>query len=115
VDLAVLQRLLGELGDETVVASLVEMFATGTPDLLEGMRAAIDSADADEACRAAHTLKGSARTMGARHMAVLSGRLEQLTAKGSFEGASDLAELINESFAEARDALLAEVGQGAER
>ncbi len=65
IDESVLDDLSAELGDREIVMSLVETFL----DALGERRADISGADAAVAARQAHTLKSSARLLGANALA----------------------------------------------
>ena len=64
-------------GDESLLADLLAAFLQECPTLLEQARRAYDLGDASGLRRAAHTLKGSLRYLGAEPCAVLALELEQ--------------------------------------
>jgi HPt (histidine-containing phosphotransfer) domain-containing protein len=74
LDLAHLRRFT--LGDQSLEQEILELFITQAPITL----AALNSAGTDRDWRiAAHTLKGSARAVGARRVARLAERAEGLS------------------------------------
>lgn len=72
VDVAVLDGLVEELGDRSVVEGLVRTFLTE----LDARRSDVAGADSDLAARQAHTLKSSARLLGATALADLCSAAE---------------------------------------
>ena len=56
-------------GDEEFECDLVNTFLESAPGLIEELRTALESGDANTATRAAHTLKGSAKSIGANDFA----------------------------------------------
>jgi two-component system sensor histidine kinase/response regulator len=111
VDAAALERLRRDLGESDVLPQLVEIFVSHTPGRLDDLRSAIESGDTVETRKVAHALKGSAQTLAAARMAALCRDLELRAADDSLDGAPELGELIHAAFAEARDALQAELEQ----
>jgi GAF domain-containing protein/CheY-like chemotaxis protein/HPt (histidine-containing phosphotransfer) domain-containing protein len=77
VDAAVLDRLAESMGgDDAFVAELIEQFVADSPALVAAARTGLETGDAEEVRRAAHTLKSNAATMGANELADRSRRLE---------------------------------------
>jgi two-component system, sensor histidine kinase and response regulator len=109
VDMGALERLRTELGAGGILPQLVEIFTSQTPDRIHGLRAAVAAGDVVETRKAAHALKGSAQTLAAGRMAALCRDLELQARDGSLERAAELTELIDTAYAEARDALHAEL------
>ena len=102
LDEARLERMRSEYGD--MLGEFVSIFLSSTPPLLEELKRAASAADADAGKRAAHSLKGSCRTMGADFMATLAADLEQ-------SPATDPAELtrLEDAFARTGEVLQAQV------
>lgn len=99
VDVAVLDglRSLQAEGEPDLLSELIELFRTETPALVEAMEAAVAQGDPEKLWRAAHGLKGSSGTLGARRLASLSADLEKQGRSGSIDGAGRmLAELEQE-------------------
>lgn len=86
VDPSVLQTLADEIGSPEIVGSLVETFLGELEERVKAIQAGITSS-ADEACRAAHTLKGTAATMGAMELAEISGQIEHIFRSDTADGA----------------------------
>jgi len=64
-------------GDEEFIAELLGDFASQTPDLIEQIATAVAQGDAATVGAAAHTLKGSARAVGADEFAAIAFELEK--------------------------------------
>lgn len=86
LDTEVLDRLADELGSGEIVRDLVRTFLGE----LDARTSAIVSGDESVARRAAHTLKSSARMLGASQLADRCAKIEQ---DGMTEGVEQLAEL----------------------
>jgi PAS domain S-box-containing protein len=80
VDETALNQLSDEFSDRTVVADLVEAFLRELPSRAAAITSALEGDDSDALSRAAHTLKSSARLLGAGPLAA---RCEQLEARES--------------------------------
>ena len=78
VQTAVLAKLAGELGDRTIVVELVTSFLGELPKRGTAITAALDNGDSAAAGRAAHTLKSSARLLGADALADVCQEIEHL-------------------------------------
>jgi signal transduction histidine kinase/DNA-binding response OmpR family regulator len=90
IDRAVLADLGALLTNgEPVLRQLVATFLGEVPGRLAAIRDAIDHGDAAALRRAAHTLKGSSATLGARDAAVSCAALEACGASGSMRAARE--------------------------
>jgi HPt (histidine-containing phosphotransfer) domain-containing protein len=69
-------------GDQELLGELVELFLADCPRLLEEIRAAVESDDAEQLMRAAHTLKGSVSNFCASDAAEAAQKLESLGRAG---------------------------------
>ena len=98
VDNAVLDRLAESMGgDDAFVAELVEQFVADSPALVAAARTGLESGDAEEVRRAAHTLKSNAATMGANELADRSRRLELAAKAGDLgDGAASIDAVAQE-------------------
>src|ERR1700730_12569997 len=77
LDGTVFGKLVALEADEPgFLAELVGEFQEGARRRLAALHAALEAADASGLVFAAHSLRGSCATIGARRMAVLAGRLE---------------------------------------
>jgi PAS domain S-box-containing protein len=106
---AALDRLASSLGggDEgrEAVAELVDTFLEDAAALMAKLRGAVERRDAEEARRAAHTLKSNGATFGALSFSVLCRELETLGRHGELEAAPALLERAEEEWLRVRQAL----------
>lgn len=75
-------------GDREFEAELMQEFVSSTPTLLSDLERAIEKDDLAAAQMAAHTIKGSCRSLGAGAMAEPCLKIEQSAREGSLEGAT---------------------------
>jgi CheY-like chemotaxis protein len=102
---AVLARLAGEApgpaldaaaalayagGDRQLLGELLGIFLEDSPGHLQAVRNAVAGADPAALVRAAHTMNGSLRVLGAAAATARVGRLEALGREGQLEGAATL-------------------------
>lgn len=111
LDSAVLDRLRDSVGGE-FVTELVELFLDDAPVQLATLRGALERRDAEEARRAAHTLKSNGATFGADGFSETCRLLEESAKGGNLAGTD---ELLTRVEAEYRDvaAALAGLDRGA--
>jgi len=93
VDVAALQDLR-DLGDQEFVKEVVGMFLADIGGRIKAIEAATAAADASALKRAAHTLKGAARYVGANALAHTCSQLEELGDLGALDRASLLADQL---------------------
>ena len=75
-------------GDLDLLSELATIFMEEASELLIDMRRSIIGRDSKTLERLAHTMKGSARTLGAGAVAEVAFQLELHTREGSFSGAA---------------------------
>ena len=80
VDGAALVVLGDELGDRSIVADLIDTFLDELPGRIDGIVAAVEAGDADDAHKRVHTLTSSSRLLGASCLADVSREAELGTA-----------------------------------
>jgi HPt (histidine-containing phosphotransfer) domain-containing protein len=115
---------LDEVIDQGVLAGLRELQQEGEPDLLDeligafledaptrlaALREAATQEKAEDLGRAAHALKGSSGSLGAKRMVPICEELEALGRKGDLAHASGLLTRLEAEFERVREALIAEV------
>jgi CheY-like chemotaxis protein len=84
-------------GDDELVAELIALFRSDTPQLLDVIRAAASTRDARGLAAGAHKLLSSLAAFGATHACEMVRQLEQQGQQAQFERADDrLAELERE-------------------
>ena len=107
VDSAVLDELRESVGDDPVfLAELVDELLQDAPAQLESLRGAATSGDAAGAGRAAHTLKGNARTFGAGELASLCQEAETAAAAGDLDAVLSRLDEIEGEWRRVRAELL---------
>ena len=109
LDQAVVQRLRSEFGATGVLAELVDLFGSQTPERLTYMRNAIDGDNPAALRDHAHQLKGGCLTLAAAEMAELCDELEMSASEGSLTGAAERVDEIEAAFKQAQVALLREL------
>ena len=85
--------------DLELLEELLEIFEEDSQQHIDAMRAALNSSDADQFARSAHSLKGSSYNMSAVRLADISLELEKAGYEGSLDGLEDK---VNELEAELR-------------
>jgi HPt (histidine-containing phosphotransfer) domain-containing protein len=86
LDQRVLDDLLASVGgDRAFLAELIDELLDDAPRQLATLRAAVTAGDAESARRAAHTLKGNARTFGAAELASPCQEAEAAAAEGDLD------------------------------
>jgi two-component system sensor histidine kinase/response regulator len=91
------------------LAELVREFQQGVVRRLLAMRAAVEGGDGEALAFAAHSLRGSCGTIGARRMALIAGRLED-TPSAAPETVEPLLRQLEAEYEAVRHALDAAVG-----
>lgn len=76
VDVAVLDRLVQDFGDRSIVEDLVVTFLRELPSRGDALLETLSAGDSQTAKRAAHTLKSSARLLGALQLADMCQSIE---------------------------------------
>ena len=92
-----LLELMGSDGGEGLVAAY-DLFLTGIPARLARIDAALVEGRFDDAARAAHTLRGSAGSFGARRLGVLTTLVEQGCREQDRAGAARVVDEMGEEF-----------------
>src|SRR6266511_5847373 len=70
-------RAMQQAEEPDIVAELIDIFFQDTPSRLDGIRQALRQSDIQALEQAAHSLRGSCATIGARRMATLCLALEK--------------------------------------
>jgi CheY-like chemotaxis protein/HPt (histidine-containing phosphotransfer) domain-containing protein len=94
LDSRVIQELqnLGENEEPDFFFTIVDQFITDLPRHLEAIHLALDQQDSEALLKAAHTCKGSSRSIGATALADVSYELELIGREGKMERAAVLWE-----------------------
>jgi two-component system sensor histidine kinase/response regulator len=101
-------RALNQKGDGHLLEELIDSFIADAPRQFSIMREAIAESDAASLYRAAHLLKGSSGSLGARRLAELCDIIERHGRAGSVATAAGLLSVLEEEFTLVRQALEAE-------
>ena len=103
VDLERLPEISG--GDTEFEQELAGEYVNQAAELLQEIGEAAARGDVEAARRAAHTLKGSSQTIGARKVAGVAAEIEQLAAAGDLSAAAAGLDRARASLAAARQIL----------
>lgn len=81
VELDVLRSLAGAQveGEPDLIVELIDLYAEDSPRRLDTIRGALAAGDLEALRRAAHGLKGSSASLGARRVEMLCEKLERLS------------------------------------
>jgi two-component system, sensor histidine kinase and response regulator len=101
-------QALRRLGDPEVTRRIIDTYLAHTTGLLAKIREGVAQSDGRSITSAAHSLKSSSATIGARRVSELCKRLESLGREGSPKGAAELLESLEAAQTAAREALLRE-------
>ncbi len=111
LDPDVLEELRSILGTE--VDRLIELFLDDTPRLIAALETAAVGPDYEMLRNASHTLKSSSANLGAMSLSNAARKLELATRTQTLERPAVAVALIANEFARARQALRANMSQGA--
>jgi HPt (histidine-containing phosphotransfer) domain-containing protein len=92
-------------GDAELLREIVDLFAADSPRLLEELRQASASGDADLLKRAAHTLKGAASNFGAVAVVDIARDLEMMGREGNLTGAPAVCGRLEQTLRAFEDGL----------
>jgi HPt (histidine-containing phosphotransfer) domain-containing protein len=105
IDTATFEELKATAGAD-FVRELVDTFLSDAPEMLKGLRQALEDGDAERFRRVAHTLKSNSNTFGAAALAALARNLE-LGGLGPVRDASGAAlDQLDAEYARVAQALL---------
>ncbi len=102
-------RLLDRNGGSGFLNRMVDLFCRRAPELIQQIRAAAQRGDTDSLHRAAHSLKTSSATLGARKLAVLCRQLEARAKTTLFEDREVLMSAIEVEYSKVEQALAGQV------
>ncbi len=104
---------LREWGGDKLVGQMVKLFLANSPARVDQIRAGLESNDAQESERGAHSLKSSAANVGGEEVRRIALEMEGAAAKGDLEAVRGLLPSLEEAYQRTRAALEA-VEQGIE-
>jgi signal transduction histidine kinase/CheY-like chemotaxis protein/HPt (histidine-containing phosphotransfer) domain-containing protein len=99
-------------GDRELLGELLGIFLEDGPGQLQALRTAVAGTDPGALMRAAHTLSGSLRVLGAAAAIALVGRLEALGREGRLEGAAALLAQLEPELERVRSAAAEAIAAG---
>ena len=106
LDTRTLVALRASVGDDPAfVAELIDEFIAEAPGQFQTLRDAAATGGAEAARRAAHTLKGNARTFGAEGLASLCLEAETAAAAGDLATVRDRLDSLEAEWDRVREAL----------
>lgn len=110
LDFSVLATLrdLSEPGQPDPVVELIDLFMEDAPDRLHAMQTSLDCRDQEALKVAAHSLKGSAKNLGAKPLAKICAELEGQTVAADWDNALLTIKAIGQEFEKLRALLAAE-------
>lgn len=91
-------KSLAKSGDAQMLAELLSILESQTPDLVQEIIAAVEQGDALVAKRAAHTLKGSALNLGAKALADACYKMELAAEQNELHRIHDLLHVMQNVF-----------------
>ena len=89
-------RTLQSAAEPDLVERLFSMLQADAPKLIDAMREAVTQADADGLRHAAHSLKGSSASLGAKHISALCAAVEKAAKAGSLVETEQIDHIENE-------------------
>ncbi len=98
-------RQLSEDGEPDVLQEMVAIFMRESETVSAALRRAIEKSDGQALREAAHNLKGSSNTLGARTLAAVCAELEKLGRDGETRRAAALLDEFEREYTRAREAL----------
>jgi PAS domain S-box-containing protein len=108
VDPAMIENLRAIDGDGSLLVELIDTFQRIAPLRIAALSKASAKSSAVALERTAHSFLGSCANLGARYMADVCARLEQLGRAGSTTGARELIQSLEEEYGVVQEALLEE-------
>jgi HPt (histidine-containing phosphotransfer) domain-containing protein len=91
--------------ERDIVTELIDMFLEDTPPWLVALHEALLRSDARTFAQAAHSLKGSCGTIGAKHMATICAVLEERGRQGHLEALETWLDDLSAEFQRVRQVL----------
>ena len=110
LDFSVLATLrdLSEPGQPDPVVELIDLFLEDAPDRLHAMETSLDRRDTEALKLAAHSLKGSAKNLGAKPLAKICAELEKQASAADWDSTLLTLKAIGQEFEKLRAVLAAE-------
>jgi HPt (histidine-containing phosphotransfer) domain-containing protein len=97
-DPQVIRGMLEMFGDPAPVVQVIRLFLEEAPKQVDALAEALSGGEPEEARRAAHSLKSSAASLGARDLSERSALVEELTKAGRIDDVRPLVEPLRGSL-----------------
>ncbi len=97
-DPQVIRGMLEMFGDPAPVVKVIRLFLEEAPRQVDAVGKALSGGEPEEARRAAHSLKSSAASLGARDLSERSAKIEELTKAGRIDAVHPLLEPLRRSL-----------------
>ena len=111
LDRDVLDQLREDLGGTVALREVIGSFLDQTPSVLSALRDAAARADVPSIRRAAHMIKGTSSTLGARELSEQCAEIERVGQTGCIADARSRVIAIEASYQTIEAALKAEIGR----
>ena len=111
LDRDVLDQLRDDLGGTAALREVIRSFLDQTPSVLSALRDAAARADVPSIQRAAHMIKGTSSTLGARELYEQCAEIERVGQTGCIVDARSRVIAIEASYQTIEAALKAEIGR----
>jgi CheY-like chemotaxis protein len=112
IDRRVLDQLREDLGGAAPVGEVIATFLEKTPAILAELRDAAAQSDGERIRQAAHTIKGTSATLGARRLAERCAELERMGRAGDVAGAAERVTAVEVAYRSVEAALAAAIPDG---
>lgn len=96
---------LQEVGEADIIVELIQSYLKQTPSRISNIATALATGDFETCCDEAHTIKSSARTMGALYLGELCQQLEDLRKEASKNKIEALFKQVQSEFLKSSSAL----------
>ena len=96
---------LKEMSGEDFINELIDTFLEDAPKLIDEIKAAHTTNNADTFRRVAHSMKSNAATFGASQLSALAKELETLGKENKLNETGDRLKVLEEAFVSVRDEL----------
>ena len=98
------------IDDGAMLARLVGMYLSRTPERIKSLRTHVEAKNFKEIAREAHTLKGASGSIGAARVADACAQIEQAAKAQDVKSLDALVQALQEEYASAHHALQATIG-----
>ena len=96
------------MGDETMMAPIINGFLTDIATQIKAMRARVSAQEADKGSRQAHAIKGAAAAVSGHRLHMVASRLEEAIRRQEWPAAESLMVEMEAAFAQLEEAMLAD-------